>query len=284
MKINLHILVLSVFILFSCNQESQQQASSVQNKSLKVGMKTYAVIIGVEDYQNFDFDTGDLNYTVDDAEMFARFLMSEKGGNVPKEQIYLLTDEKAKKANIIKYTKKMFSRASNNDQVIFYFSGHGDDGCFLPYDVTNFGGNLLYFSEVKQLFRVANCKNKLLFADACHAGSLKGNKSKAVQKKLKREKAISNKADYNIAVVLSSRADEQSLEDPANKQGVFSYYLIRGLAGSADKNKDQMITIKELFDYVSYQTPRRAKSIKYGHPQHPIAFGQFDLNMVVAKL
>jgi uncharacterized caspase-like protein len=244
---------------------------------------TYAVIVAVADYENFNILSGDLNFTINDAKKFSAFLMSKQGGSVSAKNIYLLTEEKAKKANIIHYTNKLFSRAKPGDRVIFYFSGHGAPGCFLPYDVSNSGAHMLYFSEVKKLFKSANCQTKLLFADACHSGSLKKKSNKDLEKSLGKENSAQKGKSTNIAVMLSSRANETSIEKGNLKQGLFSYNLIQALEGSADANSDGLLTIEEVFHYVHKKTVSIAKE-QANHNQHPILFGDFDLDLVIAKV
>ena len=134
---------------------------------------TYALVIGVADYKNFSREDGDLNFTIKDAENFAAFLKSKKGGSVPASNIILLTNAQASKENIIAKGKALFAKAKKDDRVIFYFSGHGSKGCFMPYDAGDIGNSLLYFNEVKSIFRSAKCNTKLLFADACFSGSMR---------------------------------------------------------------------------------------------------------------
>lgn len=244
---------------------------------------TYAVVIAVADYENFSALNGDLNFTINDAKKFTGFLMSKEGGSVPRENIYLLTEEKARKANIIHYTKKMFSRAKPGDRVIFFYSGHGAPGAFIPYDVRQTGAGMLYFSELKELFRTANCKTKLLFADACHSGSLKKNTPKTFKKSLKKEANAEKGSSINIAVMMSSRANETSIEKGDIKQGLFSYNLIEALSGKADSNHNGIVTIEEAFYYVYKATVSKSR-YQSNHSQHPILFGDFDLNLVVAKV
>lgn len=253
------------------------------NISAQTYNNTYAVIVAVADYENFTALKGDLNFTINDAKKFTGFLMSKEGGNVPAGNIYLLTEGKAKKANIKHYTKKMFSKAKPGDRVIFYFSGHGAPGAFLPYDVKKSGSGMLYFSELKELFRTANCKTKLLFADACHSGSLKKNATKNFKKSLKKEVNVEKGSGFNIAVMMSSRANETSIEKRDIKQGLFSYNLIQALSGKADSNHNGIITIEEAFYYVHKTTVSKALKLS-NHKQHPILFGDFSLDMVVAKV
>lgn len=247
-----------------------------------IANNTYAVIIAVEDYKVMTALDGDLRYTVDDALKMTQFLMSKAGGSVPKENIYLLTNKKARKANILYYTKQLFSKAKEGDKVIFYFSGHGTHGAFVPYDFTKRNENLLYFSEIRDLFKVAKCKTKLLYADACYSGGLKKSASKQLKKIFKKNTKIKAIANQQIAVMLSSSKNETSLEISSLKQGLFTYAIIEGLKGEADKDRNKSITIEELFKYVYYITVSTAK--QRNHSQTPVLFGNFKLDLEIGKV
>ena len=95
---------------------------------------TYAVVVGVSDYQILDFRTGDLRFADDDAERFTAFLRSSAGGNVSSQNIIQLTNKNAGQANIL-LAMNIFQKASSQDRIIFYFSGHGLEKAFVPYDV-----------------------------------------------------------------------------------------------------------------------------------------------------
>lgn len=241
--------------------------------------KTYAVIIGVADYKNFTKDDGDLKYTINDAMKFYKFLMSERGGSVPKENIVLLLNADATKANIIEKSKALFANAKSKDRIFFYFSGHGSDDCFMPYDVTVRGNNLLYFSDVKEIFRCAKCSTKLLIADACFSGTMKNS-----IKKQKTDENAQSDDSVNIAVMMSCGKDETSLELGNLKQGVFTYYLIEGLGGAAynAEKGSKYITIGELFNYVYKNVTAKAK--EYHGKQTPVLFGKFDKRLIIANV
>lgn len=240
---------------------------------------TYVVIVAVADYKNFSYFDGDLQYTVNDAKCFYNFLRSKKGGSVPASNIVYLTDANASKANIIAKGKALFSKAKKNDRVIFYFSGHGDRGCFLPYDAGSSSDSYLFFSEVKSIFRSSESDTKLLFADACFSGSMKANQSKEIKASLKKEARASSKT--NIAVMMSCRGNETSMESSELQQGVFTYYLIKGLGGLANSDGNKYVTIKELYYYVYKKTTAKAASM--GSRQTPELFGKFDLRLIVAN-
>ena len=241
---------------------------------------TYAIVVGIADYKNYTINDGDLNYTTNDARLFYEFLRSKKGGSVPAENIVYLTNSRASKANIIAQGKALFSKARENDRVIFFFSGHGDKGCFVPYDAGGYGDNLLYFSEVKSIFKSARCRTKLLFADACFSGSMKNlNITKSIQQTLNKEMKVAS--NMNIAVMMSCKGNEVSWELGELQQGIFTYYLIKGLGGLANEDNNAYVTIQELYYYVTKKM--RAKSASMGHSQTPELFGNFDLRLIVAK-
>lgn len=245
---------------------------------------TYAIVVGVADYKNFVPGDGDLNYTVNDAVSFATFLKSKKGGSVPASNIILLTNAQASKENIIAKGKALFSKAKKEDRVIFYFSGHGSKGCFLPYDADDWGNNLLYFREVKSIFRSAKCNTKLLFADACFAGSMKANTAKKEVFKKNLQKGIKEAGKMNIAVMMSCQGDETSMELGSLRQGLFTYYLMEGLGGEANRDGNKFVTIQELYYYVYHKVQDRAAQCRPPHKQTPELFGKFDLRLIVAKV
>ena len=78
------------------------------------------------------------------------------------------------------------------------------------------------------------------------------------------------------AFMLSSKAEEFSLEDGGLRQGVFSHFLIKGIKGAADTNRDKVVTISELFAFVHFEVRKYS-----GNLQTPIMLGQYDQNMPV---
>lgn len=243
---------------------------------------TYAVIVAVADYKNMGPDDGDLTFTTTDARLFRDFLMSERGGKVPESNIVLLLDAQASKENIITKSKALFAKAKKNDRVIFYFSGHGSRGCFCPYDAGDIGNKLLYFNEIKSIFRSAKCNTKLLFADACHSGGMKAGIGASMKDDENMEEGQKASENMNIAVMMSCQGDEFSLESPNLGQGLFTYYLMEGLGGGANRDGNKYITIQELYYYVYHKVQDYAA--KCGRSQTPLLFGKFDLRLIVGKL
>lgn len=251
--------------------ESEVPISSL--KTFDKSVRIWSVIIGIGRYTSLP----PLKYTDDDAYHLYAFLKSPEGGAVPDNQIQILIDESATRENILKTLKNTFSKADENDVVLLYFSGHGINGYYLPVDSDGYKNRISY-DEIKKILEGSAAKHKLCIADACYSGSLLAQRS-AFGESLDLFYATFEKTKGGTAFLLSSKQEELSLESSGIRQGIFSHYLIKGLKGASDKNKDMVITIRELYDYVYYNVKEYS-----GNAQTPVIAGNFDNNMPVAVI
>ena len=219
--------------------------------------KVYLVSVGIADYPGTERD---LTLPAKDAQTIT-WLYSK---NTSLKYCQLLNAE-ATKAKIVAAMNKVFSLAGVNDMVVFFYSGHGYPGGFLAYD------GYLGYQEVREAMAKSKCRNKMIFADACYAGKIRGN-NRAPQS----EETAAKQA--NVMLFLSSRSDETSIERKGMKNGFFTTYLQKGLRGGADANRDRVITAKELFNYVHANVVKLS-----GGRQHPVMWGRFPDNMTVMR-
>jgi uncharacterized caspase-like protein len=92
---------------------------------------------------------------------------------------------------------------------------------------------------------------------------------------------VSEKAYPDNFTVMSASASSQiSSSSPDLKHGIFSYYLMKGLEGDADDNKDGTITIGKLQSYLSEKVPRFA--MKMNRTQEPQLVGD-SARVLVSK-
>ena len=233
--------IICTFILFSL--------------AVTANAKTYLVAVGVSDYPGTDKD---LRLPANDAAT-VQYIFSK---NSNAESV-LLTNSNATKSAILSKFRSTFAKASENDIIVFFFSGHGSKGAFCAYDAQ------IPYSEIRQAMASSKAKNKMIFADACFSGKMRqGRKNTA-------EQSFNN---YNIMLFLSSRGNETSIERRDMKNGFFTSCLQKGLRGGADANKDRTITARELFNYVSTNVKTLSSD-----KQHPVMWGKFSDNMTVMK-
>lgn len=218
--------------------------------------KLFAIAVGVSDYAEIP----GLKYCDSDASEIASLFNYSK----QPHEIALLRNKEATKSTILLQLTNFFSKAEKEDVVLFYFSGHGGKGFFCPYDANK--NTLLTYDDLRKLLVGCKAKRQLLIADACNSGAIRIN---APETPVKRE------PNKELLFFLSSRNSQKSMELPKIKGGVFTYFLLQGLKGGADSNRDRIITAKELFDFVSPKVKEGTRGT-----QVPVMWGNFSDKMV----
>jgi len=228
----------------------------------------YAVLVGISEYEK---SSNNLTYCHRDAidmyEMLKRHTTSDK--------LLLLTNQQAKHNNIVYYSKQLFRRAKPEDVVIFFFSGHGNKNVLFTYDKS------LYFSTLQGIFKQSVARRKLIFADACFAGTMRqpGNPGESASGKSGESASGKSSAGSNVLLFLSTRSNQYAQESSSLQNGLFTHYLLAGLKGSADTDGNDCVTAKELFDFVYPKVKERTKG-----SQIPVMWGKFDADMTILKL
>ena len=252
-------------------------------------IKIWAVIVGVARYEN---PKSRLNYSDDDAYKIYGFLKSPEGGALPEDRIALLVDEDATGEGIKQSLQSFSDKAGSQDILLFYFSGHGVPNALLAEDFASNNTGVISHKFIKQQLENSRAKHTYCIVDACHSGtfSVKSSQGKNMilssnQKNPSVLNLESSQAFYTTlqsqkkgsVSILSSKGKETSLEASGKRQGVFSYFLIRGLRGEADYNKDKIISVTELFDF----TRKKVKSYT-NDKQTPIITGDYSHAMPIA--
>ncbi len=221
--------------------------------------RTFVLSIGVSSYQNSEHN---LSQTTKDAKAFHSMMKHHT------KDAAILTSKYANKENVLKKLRTICKEAGKGDRIIVFFSGHGFPGGIVAYD------NVISYQEINNIFSTSAAALKLCFVDACHSGSVG-----SVQDNTREYKAPST---GNIIYMMSSRADEYSIEHSWVGHGYFSQALLKGLSGKADANKDKKITVRELFNYV-YNDVQHTTA-KMSNSQHPQLIGCKEaIDAVVVK-
>lgn len=207
--------------------------------------KTYALLAGVSNY-------GDSNINLANTTKDVKRLRT-----ICKSQDFItamITSQNANHDNIVKKLQAIIRLAKQDDKIIFYFSGHGSPGGFVPSDRSFFN-----YQELVDILKKAKAKNVFCFIDACMSGSVKSISANNF--------GIGNNSP-SICFMTSSDATELSRESSLVGNGFFTKSLIKGLKGMSDKNTDKSITLGELFKYIYNDVVHRtAGSDNEMHPQ-----------------
>ena len=264
----------------------------------------WAVVIGVGDYENASIPK--LRYTVPDAQAIYDTLVGPVG--FKKENVLLLTDTTERKPTLknIKWALGTFlgRSAQKDDTVLIFFAGHGapeidirgieKDGqtkYLIPRDADpdDLYSTALPMDELSTIFERIEAKRVVAFLDACFSGN---REEKSVGRTFASKKTRAGTINDEFverqirskgrAIMTASNPTEVSLELPDLGHGVFTYYLVEGLKGAADTNKDGIVTLQELYTYMQEQVTKKSRSA--GGNQHPMMKSELEGDLPLAKV
>lgn len=222
--------------------------------------KTYVLLSGVSNYGDPSIN---LYNTTKDVKQMKKIWSNQKNTLVA-----IVTSKYANHDNLISKLNSIVQLAKPEDNVIFYFSGHGNVGGIFTSD-----GTMFRYQEIVNILKQAKAQNVICFIDACMSGSVKDIS----------QNNYGIGADYpKITFVTASDGNEYSVENNWVGNGFFTKALLKGLRGKSDKNKDKRVTLIELFNYIYNDVTARTKN--YKERQHPQLVGPGSMhNLIITK-
>ena len=172
---------------------------------------------------------------------------------------------------------------SDQTDVIVFFAGHGlasNDGKNLylltqDSDTDLLSRTALSRTELFKLINQHNPKSVKMFFDTCYSGQSRDEKTLlASARPIRIGVKDSGGVPSNFTIFSASQLDQISSGLKEAKHGIFSYYLMKGLEGAADQNKDRQITNGELLAYMEKEV--NSKAIELGRSQVPSLVGIKD--------
>jgi WD40 repeat protein/uncharacterized caspase-like protein len=220
-----------------------------------------ALIVGVSHYADRSLD---LAYAAADARALHDLLVNPALGPAAfrPEDVRLLLDEQATVSAINTGLREFLRQARENDFVLFYFAGHGapdprqtSDLYLLAHDTSpkNIAGTGLLMVHVREAIAKIPARDVLILSDACHSAGIGGTGGRSIEVNPIHQSFTERMrhASGGLAILTASEAAQLSQEDARwGHHGVFTYFLLRGLAGEADRNGDHLVTLGELMEYV----------------------------------
>lgn len=220
-----------------------------------------AIVIGIADYKNFPR----ADYANDDARVFYDYAIRALG--IKPDNIKLLVDADADELEIIKAFKTWLpGRVRSTTDVYVYYSGHGlpaqdGQGLFLlpaRADRDFIARTSIQLQEINADIMATKPRSVTLFMDACYSGQARSGETLVASARPVVLKADKKLFPDHFTVITASQSDQISSASPDLKHGIFSYYLMRGMEGDADANKDGKITLGEMQAYLVENVGRQA--------------------------
>jgi uncharacterized caspase-like protein len=235
----------------------------------------YAVVIGIGNYQ--DEDVPDLKYSEKDAEDISNLLINY--GGFPEINVWKLIGSEAAREEISKTLLEDLPRLTNENPdstVLIYFSGHGipEDGYkyLAPYNIKSYNvqsTGLKMEDFIPEIFSKVKSKNIIFMLDCCFSGSsttgggLSGrsfSRDEDISMNSMGELISGQGSSAEIRCILTASSGiELALEPKDLSNGLYTYFLIKGLRGLADSNNNNEVTLNEINSYVQEEVPKYAK-------------------------
>lgn len=240
-----------------------------------------AIIIGIEKYKR----VAKADFANADAQDFYDYASRALG--IKPENIKLLVDDGADDAEIYRafqiWLPLKVKKGKTN--VFVFFSGHGlpsQDGkslVLLPWGVDKdfIDKTAINQQEIITALQAVQAKTVTMFLDSCYSGQTRSGETLLASARPIALKVSETSYPANFTVISASAPDQLSSSSPELQHGIFSYYLMKGMEGDADLNKDGKITVAEMQEYLTDMVGRQAMGIN--RKQQPQLVG--DLNKIL---
>lgn len=236
------------------------------------------VAVGISLYDDASFKDG-VKFAASDADEVVRRLRIGASGVYREVDTTVLTRrEDTSLKRIEAEIAGLARRAQPEDVVVIYLAGHGKayegEYHFIPSDFRYDSdqayrrGTTLSHRKVEALLKTLGAGKRLLILDTCSSGAALAGRSSNDEKD-----AIARLMRSSGRYILAAASPQgKALEGGEQGHGLYSYALMEGLAGAADRapngNNNVLIEVDELANYVARRVPEL--TARYGYQQVPM--------------
>lgn len=212
--------------------------------------RRFALIIGNEDYENFDR----LDNPIDDAEAVRDLLVGKFGFSTTIETSPGKTRDlflnNATAMDIKRVLSDLRKTLIAEDQLVVYYAGHGMQDSesmsyWVPVDGTDEDFTWISSSEISNDLRRLASGSVLLISDSCYAGGLSrsGDASQPPPQDA-RDRYLAKASQYKARQLIASGGDEPVQDGGGGSHSLFARALLEGLT----EMPEQVFTASELFN------------------------------------
>jgi hypothetical protein len=221
--------------------------------------KLFVMAVGVNDYYDSRLR---LSYAVPDATAIAEGFRKAGTGLYAAVDVTTVLDKDVTIANLDKVFTELGKKAQPRDVFVFFLAGHGKTKngryYFLPRDFRYEDEDSIEKTGMDQdkfqaWFAKIPARKSILLYDTCESGSLTGNKVRGsdIDERLG---ALNRMTRATGRTFLTATTDDAPALEGYRGHGVFTYALLDAL-DHADVNKNGLIEVSELADYIDQKVP-----------------------------
>ncbi|MFX0200702.1 MAG: caspase family protein [Candidatus Hodarchaeota archaeon] len=225
-----------------------------------------ALLVGNSIFEKDPHNLPTLKGPPNDLKILEEALVDKDIGLYDPENVETLQD--GTRNEITEKLEKFFKNAKRDDQLLFYYSGHGrlDNLNNLYLCARDTQTDLLISTGISDqvinsLIQQSSSSRNVIILDCCHSGRFKGLD---LPRNLKGEGRF---------VLTSSRARGLSIDaSDADGPSAFTRHLVDALhSGEVDANVDGFVSINEVYDYILPRLKDETKQIPQRHLDQTIA-------------
>jgi hypothetical protein len=221
--------------------------------------KLYVLAVGVNDYYDSRLR---LSYAVPDATAIAGAFRKAGAGLYTAVDVTTVLDADVTIANLDKVFTELGKKAQPRDVFVFFLAGHGKTKngryYFLPRDFRYEDEDSIEKAGMGQdkfqaWFAEIPARKSILLYDTCESGSLTGNNARGsdIDERLG---ALNRMTRATGRTFLTATTDDAPALEGYHGHGVFTYAILDAL-DHGDANKDGLIEVSELADYIDQKVP-----------------------------
>jgi tetratricopeptide (TPR) repeat protein len=249
--------------------------------SLPIRAKRYALVIGIDQYQ--DGLITSLKGATNDAKALADALARYAG--FPQDQIILLTSDQQPgkqptRAIILGQLALLRNIVPKDGMLLVAFAGHGIERGGTAYllpsdarvsDIALLEDTAISITQMKERIRATGVDQVMLILDACRNDPVSGRGSadnpltEAYAKGFNFD--VRNREVKAVVTLFATSPGQRAYEFDDKQQGYFTYTLIEALKGKA-ANDNGEVTLASLVKYLQHEVPRQVR-IALGREQKP---------------
>jgi hypothetical protein len=212
-----------------------------------------------------------VKYAARDAEAMARYFKSIVG--IPPDRIRTLVDAHAFKSNLVEAVEEWLPEQVDPATVVYIsIMGRGvvepSTGAvsIMPFDGTaNSGASLYSLRRLQEFLAKLPIQQAVVMLDL----SLDPVPGKEADGTITPLWGSEDNGNAKIMWMIGNRAVQQAHSYDSGQHGLFTYYLLKGLGGSADLDNNGMILAGELCAYTKWQVLKTAQE-QYGNKREPL--------------
>lgn len=265
-------------VAFNGDNSMQADAATIEVNAVFTAAarpSLHALVIGIDTFKNPKLK---LEYPAADAALFAETLRAAATGLFGEVRVRTLTGAEATTNEAILKAVESYQAVRPEDLFVFYIASHGavEEGEY--FLITSNVGSLrterlrtdaLSQHRLKEAIANIPATKKLIVIDTCNAGALgEAIQTAMLTRGMSEDTALKILGRAVGSTILAASTSLQEALEGYRGHGLFTYVLVEGLKGKADKDKTGFIKTTQLADYVDDQVPLLAEQV-FRRAQYP---------------